>query len=40
MDTGIKEKLAPGADHKDFETKISDYKVILGKYHGMLLQDI
>lgn len=37
MDTEVREKLAPGADHKDFDTKISDYKVILGKYHGMLL---
>jgi hypothetical protein len=37
MSTLIK---APSADHKDLEQMLNDYKVQLGKYHGVLLQDI
>lgn len=40
MSSLIKEKLAPGTDIKDMDLKVEDYKVILGKYYGVMIQDI
>ena len=37
MSTLIKEKLAPGTDTKEMDLKVEDYKVILGKYYGVMI---
>jgi len=32
--------LSADVDHSKFQQKLDDYKVQLGKYHGMMLQDL
>lgn len=36
----LKDKLKPEVDGKEFNIKMENYKVTLGKYHGMLLADL
>jgi hypothetical protein len=40
MSTLLKGKLKPEADGKEFNEKMENYKIQLGKYHGMLLADL